>query len=271
MKNIFMAFLLVLFVFAGVSHATVIRCASTTSTQNSGLFEKILPIFEEDTGISVQVIAVGTGAALKLGRNGDVDVVFVHARDQELAMVGQGWFVNRKEVMYNDFVVVGPAADPAGIREAGTIGAVFGKIMASSSAFVSRGDNSGTNMKELKIWPLAGRTPTSASDNWYLAVGQGMAKTIRIAAEKGAYTLTDRGTWYAVADKEQPPLVILYEKDKMLENQYSVMMVNPEHHKDVKQQAVQRFIDWLTTAPGQKAIADFRSPTGKKLFIPNAE
>jgi tungstate transport system substrate-binding protein len=271
MKNIFMAFLLVMFVFAGASHATVIRCASTTSTQNSGLFEKLLPLFEKKTGITVQVIAVGTGAALKLGRNGDVDMVFVHARDKEIEMVKQGWFTGRKEVMYNDFVVVGPKTDPAMVRNVGSVGAAFKKIMARSSTFVSRGDNSGTHMKEMKIWQQTGQTPQSAKDRWYLAVGQGMAKTIRIAAEKGAYTLADRGTWYTVAEKEDLPLTIIFENDKMLENQYSVMMVNPERHVDVKKLGVQRFIDWLTTSPGQTAIDGFRSPTGKKLFIPNAK
>jgi len=271
MKNIFMALLLVLFVFTGVGHTTVIRCASTTSTQNSGLFEKLVPLFEKETGVSVQVIAVGTGAALKLGRKGDVDVVFVHARDKEVEMLDQGWFINRKEVMYNDFVLVGPGADPAMVRGVGSIGAAFNKILAGEAAFVSRGDSSGTHMKELKIWRREGRIPQSAVDRWYLAVGQGMAKTIRIAAEKGAYTLTDRGTWYAVADKENLPLAILFEKDKMLKNQYSIMMVNPERHSHIKQLAAQRFIDWLTTRPGQAVIADFRSPTGKTLFVPNAK
>ena len=253
------------------AHAAAIRCASTTSTQNSGLFEYLLPQFDKETGISVQVIAVGTGAALKIGQKGDVDVVFVHAKDKELEMVDQGWFIHRKEVMYNDFVLVGPGEDPALIGRADSAGAAFKRILAKKSLFVSRGDNSGTHMKEIKMWQHLGQLPQSVSDNWYLSVGQGMAKTLRIAAEKKAYTLTDRGTWYAMADKENLPLQLLFEKDPLLNNQYSIMMVNPAHHPHIKKKEAQQFINWLTTTSGQTAIANFRSPKGKVLFIPNAK
>lgn len=248
---------------------TRIRCASTTSTQNSGLFEYILPLFEKDTGIKVDVIAVGTGAALELGRRGDVDVVFVHAKDDELKMVRQGWFVNRHDVMYNDFVIVGSPEDPAGIRSLHTAVDAFKRIAESKTKFISRGDNSGTHKKEKKIWKKAGINPKG--QKWYLEVGQGMAKTLRIAANLRAYTLTDRGTYLSLVDREALGLRILLEGDPILFNQYGVMAVNPEKYPHVKYKEAMTFINWLISEKGQKAIASFRDARGNQLFHPDAD
>ena len=248
---------------------TRIRCASTTSTQNSGLFEYILPLFEKDTGIKVDVIAVGTGAALELGKRGDVDVVLVHARDDELKMLRQGWFVNRHDVMYNDFVIVGSPEDPADIRSVHSAMDAFRRIAESKSKFISRGDNSGTHKKELSIWKAAGINPEGKK--WYLQVGQGMAKTLRIAANLRAYTLTDRGTYLSLVDRERLGLKILLEGDPLLFNQYGVMAVNPERYPHVKYKEAMTFINWLISDRGQKAIASFRDARGNQLFHPNAD
>lgn len=250
------------------THAGILRCASTTSTQNSGLFEYILPIFEKDASIEVQVIAVGTGAALKIGKKGDVDVVLVHARKLELQMVSEGWFVGRHDVMYNDFVILGPPHDPATVTKAVSAANAFQRIMASKSTFVSRGDNSGTYKKELDIW--ADFCPDPKEDDWYLSVGQGMGKTLRIAAEKQAYVLTDRGTWLALKDKDRLNLKILHQGDPALFNQYGVMAVNPEKYPGVKIKEAKTFINWLVSEKGQQAIGSYRDPRGNKLFNPNA-
>ena len=250
------------------SHAAVLRCASTTSTQNSGLFEYLLPLFKKDTSIEVQVIAVGTGAALRLGKKGDVDVVLVHAKDLELQMAAEGWFIGRHDVMYNDFVVLGPQNDPANINKAASATDAFQRIKAAQAPFVSRGDDSGTHKKELKIW---GPTqPDPKKDTWYLAVGQGMGKTLRIAAEKQAYVLTDRGTWLALQDQDKLDLKILYEGDPALFNQYGVMAVNPKKHPGVKIKEAKIFINWLISENGQQAIGAYRDALGNKLFKPNA-
>ncbi len=252
------------------AHADFIRMASTTSTQNSGLFDYLLPLYTKSTGIDVQVVAVGTGAALQLGKRGDVDLVLVHAKDAELIMVKEGWFVDRKDVMYNDFVIVGPASDPAGVQEKTSAADSFA-LIRSASLFVSRGDNSGTHKKELSIWRKTGKTPESKDDNsWYLSVGQGMAKTVRIAAQKKAYTMTDRGTWLALIDREDLGLAIVTEGDPALFNQYGAMAVNPDRHEHAKYKEAKRFIDWLVSASGQSAIGSFKNSTGKQLFIPNA-
>lgn len=251
--------------------AETIRCASTTSTQNSGLFEYLLPIFEKETGIKVQVVAVGTGAALELGKRGDVDVVLVHAREDELAMAAAGWFVGRRDIMYNDFVIAGPMADPAAVRESGTAVEAFGRIMAKGFSFVSRGDNSGTHMKEMKIWDLLGDRPDPKIDRWYLSVGQGMAKSIRVAAEKQAYILTDRGTWLAMKDIDRSSFIVNFAGDPVLFNQYGVMAVNPARHPQVKYNESLNFIDWLASENGQRAIGSFSDAAGNRLFIPNAE
>jgi tungstate transport system substrate-binding protein len=266
---ILFSFLMVVLTTASITSAdTTILCASTTSTQNSGLFEHILPVFEKKTGIKVKVIAVGTGAALEIGKRGDADVVIVHSRDDELKMVQKGWFVNRHDLMYNDFIVVGPPSDPAGVNGMKEARKALGNIASANESFVSRGDNSGTNKKEIKLWKSAGLDPKGKE--WYMEVGQGMAKTLRIAGEKRAYTLTDRGTYLSVKDKERIALGILLEGDPELFNQYGVMAVNPEKYKSVKYKEAMKFIDWLVSKEGQAVIASFKDNEGKRLFYPNA-
>ncbi len=266
---IFFILLVLLSSLADSDAETRIRCASTTSTLNSGLFDYLLPIVEKETGIKVDVVAVGTGAALEIGKRGDADVVFVHAKEDELKLVKEGYFVNRHDVMYNDFVIVGPPSDPAGIKGLKSASEAFTRIYKSKSIFVSRGDNSGTNKKEIKIWKIAGLNPGGQS--WYLEVGQGMGKTLRIANEKMAYTLTDRGTWLALKDKERFDLEIMVEGDPLLFNQYGVMAVNPERHPHVKYKEAMKFINFLISEKGQKAIANFRDSRGNQLFHPNAK
>ena len=238
--------------------------ASTTSTENSGLFDHILPLFEEETGIDVRVVAQGTGQALDTGRRGDADVVFVHAPAAEKAFVAEGAGVQRFEVMYNDFVLVGPGEDPAGVRGDRDVADALGRIAANGSAFASRGDDSGTHKKELDLWKAAGIEP---SGDWYRETGSGMGATLNIAAQMPAYALTDRGTWISFGNKG--PLEIVAEGDKALFNQYGVILVNPERHPSVKKQDGQAFIDWLVSPRGQAAIAGFRLD-GEQLFYPNA-
>lgn len=275
-KNIKGLLLLVLcavvFIPASVSAETRIRCASTTSTQNSGLFDYILPMFEKKTGIKVDVVAVGTGAAIEIGKRGDADVVFVHAKEQELEAVEEGFFVNRHDAMYNDFVIIGPSNDPIKIKETKSPIEAFKKIATSAYPFVSRGDKSGTHTKELAIWKTAGIDPKSSEwFLWYLEVGQGMEKTQRIANEKRAYTLTDRGTWLATKDKDKLDMMIVLEGDPALFNQYGVMAVNPEKYKHAKYKEAMEFINWLISKEGQDAIASFKDKSGNQLFIPNAK
>ena len=272
MKRTFCCLLTFVFILVSISQLYAgnrIRCASTTSTQNSGLFDYILPIFKQKTGIQVDVIAVGTGAALKIGRRGDADVVFVHAKELEMKALREGFFVLRKDVMYNDFVIIGPDQDPAEIKKAKTAVDAFRKIAETSSYFVSRGDKSGTHTRERTLWKHAGLDPTGKK--WYLEVGQGMAKTQRIANEKRAYTLTDRGTWLATKDADTLEMVIVHEGDSMLFNQYGVMAVNPDKHQHVKYREALIFIEWLTSKEGQGAIASYKDTNGNQLFIPNAE
>jgi tungstate transport system substrate-binding protein len=248
---------------------TRIRMASTTSTQNSGLFDNLLPLFEKKTGIKVDVVAVGTGASIEIGKRGDADVVFVHAKEQELQAVQEGFFVNRHDVMYNDFVIIGPPSDPAKIKWLKSATEAFKAIAAAESTFVSRGDKSGTNTKELSLWKKIGIEP--AGQKWYLEVGQGMEKTQRVADEKKAYTLTDRGTWLATKDKDKLDLIIVLEGDPVLFNQYGVMAVNPEKHKHVKFKEAMQFVDWIISKDGQAAVAAFKDKNGNPLFIPNAK
>ena len=272
-RRIFAAFITVFVLFSvcgvSVSAETRIRCASTTSTENSGLFDYILPIFEKKTGIKVDVVAVGTGAAIEIGKRGDADFVFVHAKEQELKAVEEGFFVNRHDVMYNDFVIIGPANDPAKIRGMKSAIDAFKQIAMSGSSFVSRGDKSGTNTKELSIWKKTGIEP--AGKKWYLEVGQGMEKTQRIANEKQAYTLTDRGTWLATKDKDKLEMIIVLEGDPSLFNQYGVMAVNPEKNKHVKFKEAMEFVNWIISKEGQDTIAAFKDKNGNALFIPNAK
>jgi tungstate transport system substrate-binding protein len=271
MIKIALAFALlgVMLMVSNVGAETRIKCASTTSTQNSGLFEYLLPIFQKKTGIHVDVVAVGTGAAIEIGKRGDADVLFCHARQQELQAVQEGYFVNRHDVMYNDFVVIGPANDPAKIKGLKSAVEAFKKIAASGSPFVSRGDKSGTNTKELQIWKESGLDPKG--QKWYLEVGQGMEKTQRIANEKLGYTLTDRGTWLATKDQDKLDLAVVLEGDPVLFNQYGVMAVNPEKHKQVKYKEAMVFVDWLISPAGQQTIGAFKDKHGNQLFIPNAK
>lgn len=248
---------------------TRIRMASTTSTQNSGLFDYLLPLFEKKTGFKIDVVAVGTGAAIEIGKRGDADVVFVHAKEQELAAVQEGFFVNRHDVMYNDFVIIGPPSDPARVKSMRSAADALKAISASGASFVSRGDKSGTHTKELSLWKKAGVEPTG--QKWYLEVGQGMEKTQRVADEKKAYTLTDRGTWLATKDKDKLDLVIVLEGDTALFNQYGIMAVNPEKHKHVKYKESMEFVNWIISKEGQDAVAAFKDKNGNPLFIPNAK
>lgn len=253
---------------ANVSAQTRLKCASTTSTQNSGLFDYLLPIFEKKTGLKVDVVAVGTGAAIEIGKRGDADVVMVHAKEQELKAVGEGWFKDRHDLMYNDFVIIGPTDDPLKITGMKSAMEAFQKLAAQGQVpYVSRGDKSGTHTMELGLWKKAGLDPKGKA--WYLEVGQGMEKTQRIANEKRAYTLTDRGTWLATKDKLE--MAVVLEGDPMLFNQYGVMAVNPEKHKQVKFKEAMTFINWLISPEGQEAIGNFTDKNGNKLFIPNAK
>ncbi len=241
---------------------------STTSTQNSGLFDAILPGFTAATGIEVRVVAVGTGQALKNARNGDGDVLLVHAREAEEAFVSEGYGVARFDVMYNDFVIVGPPADPAGIAGLSDATAALEAIAAAEAPFASRGDDSGTHVKELALWRAAGVDPTAASGSWYRETGSGMGATLNVALGMGAYTLTDRGTW--IAFKNKGNFGILVSGDARLFNPYGVILVNPARHPRVKAEDGQAFIDWLTGPEGQAAIAAY-TLNGQQLFFPNAK
>jgi tungstate transport system substrate-binding protein len=253
-----------------VSAQTRIKCASTTSTQNSGLFDYLLPLFEKKTGLKVDVVAVGTGAAIEIGKRGDADVVMVHAKEQELKAVEEGWFKDRHDIMYNDFVIIGPTNDPLKIKGMKSTVEAFKKIASQDKVpFVSRGDKSGTHTKELAVWKKAGVDPKGKK--WYLEVGQGMEKTQRIADEKKAYTLTDRGTWLATKDKDKLDMVVVLEGDPVLFNQYGVMAVNPAKHPHVKVNEAMAFINWLISPEGQQAIGAFKDKHGNQLFIPNAK
>ena len=241
-----------------------ITVASTTSTESSGLFDYLLPKFQEKTGIEVRVIAQGTGQALETARKGDVDVVFVHAPAAEKKFVEAGWGVRRNEVMYNDFVIVGPKNDPAGIKGGKDAVAALKAIAETKASFASRGDDSGTNKKELQLWAEAGVKPAG---DWYKETGSGMGATLNTAAQLPAYTLTDRATW--INFKNKGDLAIDVEGDKKLFNQYGVILVNPDKHPHVKVKDGQAFIDWLLSEEGQQTIADYRID-GQQLFYPNA-
>ncbi|MDY6910349.1 MAG: substrate-binding domain-containing protein [Thermodesulfobacteriota bacterium] len=254
----------------GRADEAVLRMATTTSTDNTGLLDVLGPRFKADTGIELQWVAVGTGKALELGKNCDVDVLFVHAPEAEKKFVQDGYGIDRREVMYNDFVVIGPAADPAGIKGQGVSEAL--KTVAERGAvFVSRGDASGTHKKELSLWEKAGVSGID-KETWYVQTGQGMLATINVAAERQGYTLTDRGTFIKYEDqhKGNPPLVILVEGDPGLFNQYSVISVNPERCPKVRRDLAAAFSDWVVSAPIQALIGDFKL-MGKPLFVPNAK
>lgn len=238
---------------------------STTSTANAGLYDAILPLFEEETGIDVRVVAVGTGQAIKNAQNGDGDVLLVHARAAEEAFVAAGYGVARFDVMYNDFVLVGPSHDPAEIAGAADAAAALTRIARAGAAFASRGDDSGTHRKERALWRAAGAA--TPSGGWYRETGSGMGATLNIAVGMGAYALTDRASWIAFANKGDHRLLV--EGDPELFNQYGVTLVNPERHPNTRAGAGQRFIDWLLSPRGQAAIAAHQLD-GRQLFFPNA-
>jgi tungstate transport system substrate-binding protein len=244
-----------------------ITVASTTSTEQSGLFGYLLPLFERKTGIKVRVVAVGTGQALDLARRGDADVVFVHARAAEEKFLSEGHGVKRYPVMYNDFVLVGPKTDPAKVGRSKDILEALGKIQTAGAPFVSRGDKSGTHLAELDLWKAAAVDIDKAKGPWYRETGQGMGPALNTAASMNAYILTDRGTWLSF--KNRGDLTILVEGDKRLFNQYGVMLVNPDKHPTVKKELGQMFVDWVISPEGQKAIADYKI-NGEQLFYPNA-
>jgi tungstate transport system substrate-binding protein len=241
--------------------------ASTTSTQDSGLFGHILPLFKAKTGIEVKVVALGTGQALDTARRGDADVVFVHAKAEEEKFLSEGFGVKRYPVMYNDFILVGPKSDPAGIAGSKDIVTALKAIKAKGSPFISRSDRSGTHIAELQLWKLAGIDIAADKGPWYREIGQGMGAALNMASASDAYLLSDRGTWLSFRNKRS--LVIAVEGDKRLFNQYGVMLVNPEKHPTVKKELGQQFIDWLVSPEGQKAIADYKI-NGEQLFYPNA-
>jgi len=244
-----------------------ITVASTTSTEQSGLFKYLLPVFEKKTGIQVRVVALGTGQALDLARRGDADVVFVHAKSAEEKFLSEGHAVKRFPVMYNDFVLIGPKADPAKIGGSRDTLAAFRKIKDSHAPLVSRGDGSGTHIAELDLWKLAGIDIAKEKGAWYRDTGQGMGAALNTASSMGAYILADRGTWLAF--KNPGDLTILVQGDKRLFNQYGVMLVNPGKHPSVKRVDGQAFIDWLVSPEGQKAIREYKIG-GEQLFYPNA-
>jgi len=239
--------------------------ASTTSTEQSGLFGHILPIFTRETGIEVRVVALGTGQALDVGRRGDADVVFVHDTAAEEKFVAEGFATRRFPLMYNDFVVVGPASDPAGIAGLRDVAEAWRRIAAKQAPFISRGDRSGTHAAELRLWQAAGVQPAGA---WYREVGQGMGPALNTASAQDAYVFTDRGTWLSFRNRGS--LMILVEGDQKLFNQYGVMLLNPAGHPHVKAADGQKFIDWLVSPAGQAAIASYKVG-GEQLFFPNAE
>ncbi|MDZ7759408.1 MAG: substrate-binding domain-containing protein [Desulfovermiculus sp.] len=260
-----------LFVFATWGWAgQSLMMATTTSTDNTDLLDKLGPMFEDDTGIELKWTAVGTGKALELGRNCDVDVLLIHAPAAEKAYIQNGYGVDRQEVMYNDFVIIGPPNDSAGIKGK-SVQEAMSTLAKKKAGFASRGDDSGTNKKERQLWTSAGLQIPEGQD-WYLETGQGMLATIRIAAERDLYTMTDRGTFikYAHSQDGNPPLDILVEGDKSLFNQYSVLTVNPENCPDVKYDLATRFAEWITSPNVQEAIGEFRL-LDKQLFHPNAQ
>jgi tungstate transport system substrate-binding protein len=244
-----------------------ITVSSTTSTTDSGLFTHLLPKFQAATGIEVRVVSQGTGQALDTGRRGDADVVFVHAKAQEEKFVAEGFGVERKPVMYNDFVLIGPRQDPAGIKGSKDIAEALKAVQAKAAPFVSRGDKSGTHSAELNLWKAAGIDIAAAKGPWYREIGQGMGAALNTSSSMGAYVLSDRATW--INFKNRGDLEIMVEGDKRLFNQYGIILVNPAKHAHVKAADGQAFITWVTSPEGQKAIADYKI-NGEQLFFPNA-
>jgi tungstate transport system substrate-binding protein len=261
-------FVLAIHGVAVLAQDRTIIVASTTSTEQSGLFGFLLPRFTAKTGIAVKVVAVGTGQALDIGRRGDADVVFVHDRPAEDKFMAEGFGVRRFDVMYNDFVVVGPLGDPARIAGGKDVIEAFRKIAAAKAPFISRGDRSGTNEAELRYWKDAGIDINAVKGPWYRDIGQGMGPALNMASSANAYVLSDRGTWLSF--KNRGYLVILVEGDRRLFNQYGVMLVNPAKHPNVKVTEGQTFVDWLISADGQSTIARYKID-GQQLFFPDAQ
>ena len=251
-----------------IAQEKFIVVASTTSTEQSGLFGYLLPVFQKETGIQVRVVALGTGQALDLARRGDADVVFVHARSAEEKFLAEGHGVRRFDVMYNDFVLIGPKADPAKISGGKDILEGLRKIKAAAAPFVSRGDRSGTHIAELDLWKLAGIDIAKEKGPWYRDTGQGMGPALNTAAAMNAYILADRGTW--ISFKNRGELAVAVEGDKRLFNQYGVMLVNPAKHPNVKKDLGQAFVNWVISPEGQKTIAEYKIG-GEQLFFPNAK
>jgi tungstate transport system substrate-binding protein len=244
-----------------------ITVASTTSTEQSGLFGHILPVFTKKTGIQVRVVALGTGQALEVGRRGDADVLFVHDKAAEEKFVAEGYGVGRREVMYNDFILIGPGSDPAKVSGGKDVVDAFRKIQAAQAPFVSRGDKSGTHAAELRLWQRAAIDPAVGRGKWYRETGSGMGPALNTASSMGAYILSDRGTWLAFKNKID--LKIVVQGDERLFNQYGVMLVNPAKHPHVKKDLGQTFIDWIVSDEGQKTIAGYKIG-GEQLFFPDA-
>ena len=259
--------LMTLFALPAQAQQKYITVASTTSTEQSGLFRHLLPIFEKKTGIQVRVVALGTGQALDMGRRGDADVVFVHARPLEEKFIAEGYGVRRYEVMYNDFVLIGPKSDPARVAGGKDVIKAFQQIEKSKAPFVSRGDRSGTHFAELEIWKAAGIDIAKEKGPWYRETGAGMGPALNTAAGLNAYILADRGTWLSF--KNRGELMIAVEGDRRLFNQYGIILVNPEKHLGVKREMGQAFIDWIISSEGQDAIAAYKIG-GEQLFFPNA-
>lgn len=253
-----------------IAQEKILTMATTTSTDNTGLLDELIPHFIKKSGIELKWTATGTGKALKMGENCDVDILMVHAPPAEKKFVDSGFGTDRQEIMYNDFVIIGPEADPAGIKGQSIVDALK-TLKTKEGIFVSRGDNSGTNKKEISLWKAA-QLPVPEKEKWYVQAGQGMLATINIAAERGGYTMTDRGTYIKYEDnlKGNPPLKILVEKDAVLLNQYSVIAINKNHCGNAKYDNAKQFIEWITGAEAQQLIKDFKL-LGKPLFTPNAK
>ena len=251
----------------GMAEDKFIVVQSTTSTQNSGLFEHILPMFTDKTGIEVRVVAVGTGQAIRNAANGDGDVLFVHAKPAEEKFVAAGDGVSRADVMYNDFVIVGPPSDPAGVAGSSDVVSALTKIAEAEAPFASRGDDSGTNKAELRLWKEAGIDAQASSGGWYRETGSGMGATLNTGTAMGAYVMTDRATWIAFGNKGDYEIAV--EGDPKMFNQYGIILVNPETHPNVKADLGQQFVDWVLSDEGQAAIAGY-TVDGQQLFFPNA-
>ncbi len=272
-RKVCAVFLVLGMLFTGVGTGTAaeaLRMATTTSTDNTGLLDYLAPLLLNEKGIEIRWVSVGTGKALEYGRNGDVDVVLVHDPEAEAKFVAEGSGVNRRQVMYNDFIIVGPASDPAKVKGL-SVTAALKKIAEDGAPFASRADKSGTHMAELRLWKAAGMSEPD-KEKWYVQTGQGMLETLMIAGERKGYVFTDRGTFikYEDARKEQADLVIIVEGDASLKNQYSVMAVNPAKWENIRYDLALQYIDWLISPSTQKAIADFQL-LGKQLFFPNAD